>query len=121
MSLLPRLSALLGAELESFIAGDMAPKDANGGNMKKLKFYVCPDCGNIITAEAEAYMVLYAAWAVLSAVLAKKEPYGPFLIYCLSIISSSSPGFTEPSLSTFTNMPSLGMTQSPAALRMAQS
>lgn len=44
--------------------------------MKKLKFYVCPDCGNIITAEAEAYMVLYAAWAVLSAVLAKKEPYG---------------------------------------------
>ena len=52
--------------------------------MKKLKFYVCPDCGNIITAEAEAYMVLYAAWAVLSAVLAKKEPYGPFLIYCLS-------------------------------------
>lgn len=85
--------------------------------MKKLKFYVCPDCGNIITAEAEAYMVLYAAWAVLSAVLAKKEPYG----YCLSIISSSSPGLTEPSLSTFTNMPSRGMTQSPAALRMAQS
>ena len=89
--------------------------------MKKLKFYVCPDCGNIITAEAEAYMVLYAAWVVLSAVLAKKEPYGPFLIYCLSIISSSSPGLTEPSLSTFTNMPSRGMTQSPAALRMAQS
>ena len=87
--------------------------------MKKLKFYVCPDCGNIITAEAEAYMVLYAAWAVLSAVLAKKEPYGPFLIYF--IISSSSPGLTEPSLSTFTNMPSRGMTQSPAALRMAQS
>ena len=43
----------------------------------------------------------------------------PFLIYF--IISSSSPGLTEPSLSTFTNMPSLGMTQSPAALRMAQS
>lgn len=121
MSLLPQLSALPGAELESLIIGDMAPKDANGGNMKKLKFYVCQGCGNIITAEAEAYMVLYAAWAVLSAVLAKKEPYGPFLIYCLSIISSSSPGLTEPSLSTFTNMPSRGMTQSPAALRMAQS
>lgn len=54
ISLLPRLSALLGAELESLIIGDMAPKDANGGNMKKLKFYVCPGCGNIITAEAEA-------------------------------------------------------------------
>lgn len=54
ISLLPRLSALLGAELESLIIGDMAPKDANGGNMKKLKFYVCPGCGNIITAEAKA-------------------------------------------------------------------
>ena len=54
ISLLPQLSALLGAELESLIIGDMTPKDANGGNMKKLKFYVCPDCGNIITAEAEA-------------------------------------------------------------------
>lgn len=54
ISLLPRLSALLGAELESLIIGDMAPKDANGGNMKKLKFYVCLGCGNIITAEAEA-------------------------------------------------------------------
>lgn len=52
--MLPQLSALLGAELESLIIGDMAPKDANGGNMKKLKFYVCPGCGNIITAEAEA-------------------------------------------------------------------
>ena len=38
ISLLPQLSELLGAELESLIIGDMTPKDANGGNMKKLKF-----------------------------------------------------------------------------------
>ena len=37
MSLLPRLSALLGAELESLIIGDMAPKDANGGNMTECR------------------------------------------------------------------------------------
>lgn len=42
ISLLPQLSALLGAELESLIIGDMAPKDANGGNMKKLKFLRLP-------------------------------------------------------------------------------
>ncbi len=141
MSLLPRLSALLGAELESLIIGDMAPKDANGGNMKKLKFYVCPGCGNIITGDSIFMKRLYPEWdmqtrlpwlahgklvwyctQVLSAVLAGTETKGairPPLTYC--VISSSSPGLTEPSLSTFTNMPSRGMTQSPAALRMAQS
>ena len=42
MSLLPRLSALPGAEPESIIIGDMAPKDANGGNMTE-----CGRGGNI--------------------------------------------------------------------------
>lgn len=62
ISLLPQLSALLGAELESLIIGDMAPKDANGGNMKKLKFYVCPGCGNIITGDSIFMKRLYPEW-----------------------------------------------------------
>ena len=34
--------------------GDLDPNNADGGNMKKIKFYVCPTCGNIITSIGEA-------------------------------------------------------------------
>ena len=33
--------------------GNLEPNDADKGNMKKIKFYVCPTCGNILTATGE--------------------------------------------------------------------
>lgn len=54
VSLLSELSGILGVELEGLLSGELEPNDPVGGNMKKLKFYVCPDCGNVITASAEA-------------------------------------------------------------------
>lgn len=54
VSLLPELSQALGVGLESLLAGDLGQNDATGGNMKHLKFYVCPQCGNLLTASAEA-------------------------------------------------------------------
>lgn len=50
VSLLPLLAELFGVSVERILAGDLAPEDTDGGNMKRLKFYVCPDCGNILTA-----------------------------------------------------------------------
>lgn len=50
VSLLPLLAELFGVSVERLLAGDLAPEDADGGNMKRLKFYVCPDCGNVLTA-----------------------------------------------------------------------
>ncbi len=54
VSLLPGLTELLGVRPEALLAGRLDANDPLGGNMKKLKFYVCPDCGNVITAAAEA-------------------------------------------------------------------
>ncbi len=54
VSLLPALSGVFGVNLEELLSGELNANDPVGGNMKKLKFYVCPDCGNILFASAEA-------------------------------------------------------------------
>ena len=50
VSLLAALAERLGVSVERLLAGDLAPNELDGGNMRRLKFYVCPDCGNILTA-----------------------------------------------------------------------
>ncbi|WP_053956407.1 helix-turn-helix domain-containing protein [Inediibacterium massiliense] len=54
VSLLGELSNILGVNIEKILLGDLDPNDANGGNMKKIKFYVCPSCGNVINSTGEA-------------------------------------------------------------------
>lgn len=54
VSLLHELSEILNVNIERILLGNLEPNDADGGNMKKVKFYVCPDCGNILTATGEA-------------------------------------------------------------------
>lgn len=54
VSLLPELANALGVSLEVLLEGDLDENEQNGGNMKKLRFYVCPDCGNVLTATNEA-------------------------------------------------------------------
>ena len=54
VSLLPDLSKALGVGLENLLSGDLEQNDLVGGNMKNLKFYVCPQCGNLLTAAAPA-------------------------------------------------------------------
>ena len=50
ISLLTRLSEIFSVDIGSIIDGDIEENDKRSGNMKKTKFYVCPICGNIITA-----------------------------------------------------------------------
>ena len=50
VSLLPKLAGIFGVGVERLLAGALAPNDKDGGNMRRLRFYVCPDCGNILTA-----------------------------------------------------------------------
>ena len=54
VSLLRELSEVLGVNIEKILLGNLEPNDADGGNMKRIKFYVCPNCGNILTATGEA-------------------------------------------------------------------
>ena len=50
VGLLAALAERFGVSVERLLAGDLEPNESDGGNMKRLKFYVCPDCGNILTA-----------------------------------------------------------------------
>lgn len=53
VSLLPELSGILGVPLEALLSGELSANDLVGGNMKKTRFYICPNCGNLITSTAD--------------------------------------------------------------------
>jgi len=54
VSLLPELSQILGVNIEEILSGKIALNQSIGGNMKKLKFYVCPQCNNLMTATGDS-------------------------------------------------------------------
>ena len=54
VSLLTAVSQVLGVGLDSMLEGGLPQSPCQGGNMKRTKFYVCPHCGNVLTASAEA-------------------------------------------------------------------
>lgn len=47
VSLLPALSSLLDVDLSRLLEGELSPNQTVGGNMKKTKYFICPDCGSI--------------------------------------------------------------------------
>ena len=54
VSLLRELSDVLGINAEKLLDGQLDQSNTQGGNMKRIKFYVCPECANIITATGDA-------------------------------------------------------------------
>ncbi len=54
VSLLKEISQILNVDIEKLLDGSIVSNDKDGGNMKKIKFYVCSECGNIITATGNA-------------------------------------------------------------------
>ena len=56
ISILSGLAGILGTDIGVLLSGNIDIKESEKGNMKKLKFYVCPKCGNIITATSEAFV-----------------------------------------------------------------
>lgn len=53
VSILTELSKIFDINIEKILIGDLEPNDKDGGNMKRIKFYVCASCGNIITTTGE--------------------------------------------------------------------
>lgn len=53
VSILTELSKIFDINIEKILLGDLTPNDIDGGNMKRIKFYVCPSCNNIITTTGE--------------------------------------------------------------------
>ncbi len=54
ISLLGALAAALDVRIERLLEGELNENDTDGGNMKHIKFYVCPHCGGIVTATGDA-------------------------------------------------------------------
>ncbi|MBU4438485.1 MAG: helix-turn-helix domain-containing protein [Acetobacterium sp.] len=54
VSLLGELSELFKVNIEKILLGDLELNDMETGNLKKLKFYVCPNCGNVISTTGDA-------------------------------------------------------------------
>ena len=50
VSLLCELSSIFHVDLSELLRGQLSTNGILGGNMKKIKIYVCPNCGNLLTA-----------------------------------------------------------------------
>lgn len=48
------LSRLFRVDLESLLSGTLPSRPAQGGNMKRIQFCICPHCGNVLIAAAPA-------------------------------------------------------------------
>ncbi len=48
VSLLSELSSILHVNIREILSGDLMANERIGGNMKKLMYYVCPFCGNMM-------------------------------------------------------------------------
>ncbi|MCI9598195.1 MAG: helix-turn-helix domain-containing protein [Firmicutes bacterium] len=54
ISLLGVLSEVMEVSLENLLEGDISPNERDRGNMKRMKFYICPICGTVLTATGQA-------------------------------------------------------------------
>ncbi|MDO4154927.1 MAG: helix-turn-helix domain-containing protein [Clostridia bacterium] len=54
VSLLADLSAVFQVDLEKLLAGELEANQPVIGNMRTLRFYVCPICGNLLFSVGEA-------------------------------------------------------------------
>lgn len=50
ITLLNKIASVYQVTIEILLEGELESNIDDGGNMRKIKFYSCPDCGNIITA-----------------------------------------------------------------------
>ena len=53
IGIIVELSKALRVSLAELFTGDLKTNENVSGNMKKIQFYVCPICGNVITAVGE--------------------------------------------------------------------
>ncbi|RIE03119.1 helix-turn-helix domain-containing protein [Cohnella faecalis] len=50
ISLLNELSTILGVNIEKILSGELQSNDRDSGSMKRVKFYSCKSCGNVMTS-----------------------------------------------------------------------
>ena len=62
VTLLAELSQILGVELTRMLAGDLSPNETDGGNMKKARYCVCPECGGFTVSTGGAEISCCGRW-----------------------------------------------------------
>ena len=50
VSLIAQLSSVFDVDLQDLLSGELNRNQAASGNIRRMKFYVCPDCGNLVMA-----------------------------------------------------------------------
>lgn len=53
IAILAELAELFQTDMQTLLDGRIHENESENGNMKKIKFYVCKECGNIITSTSE--------------------------------------------------------------------
>ncbi len=54
VSLLGSLSKIFEVNIDKLLEGDLESNEYDPGNLRRMKFYVCPNCGNVIHATGNA-------------------------------------------------------------------
>ncbi|SEL05414.1 helix-turn-helix domain-containing protein [Ruminococcus albus] len=54
VSLLTALAEVFGTDVNTLLSGSKDINESEKGDMKKIRFYVCKDCGGIMTSTSEA-------------------------------------------------------------------
>lgn len=54
IAILANLAGLFRTDMLTLLNGKINENESENGNMKKIKFYVCQECGNIITSASDA-------------------------------------------------------------------
>ena len=70
ISLLRELAQILEVSVDQILVGEISSNESVGGNMNKIKFYVCTQCNNLMTATGDA--TLSCCGKILEPLSAKK-------------------------------------------------
>ena len=54
LSLLTEISKIFEIDLQNLLAGELNQNQLRSINLRKVKLYICPTCGNVVTATSEA-------------------------------------------------------------------
>ncbi len=57
VSTITALAEILGVSSETILSGNLVQNAEEIGNMKKMKFYMCPECGNFVMQTGEGEIV----------------------------------------------------------------
>lgn len=71
LSFWPELSAILGVDMMQMMEGEISANKPDPGNIEKIRFYVCSDCGNILVSTGSA--AIYCCGRKIDALAANED------------------------------------------------